>query len=50
MSIILALPAQKLVLNAFTLFAGTAPSNATFAQHTAYIAANGEAAYTKTFL
>jgi hypothetical protein len=46
MSIILALPAQKLVLNAFTIFTGTTPSNATFNAHIAYVTANGEAAYT----
>lgn len=46
MSIILALPAQKLVLNAFTIFTGTTPSNATFNAHVAFIATSGEAAYT----
>jgi hypothetical protein len=45
MSIILALPAQKLVINAFTLFTGTTPSNAAFSSHVAYIGTNGEAAY-----
>ena len=45
MSIILALPAQKLVLNAFATFTGTAPSAAAFDQHVAYIDSYGEAAY-----
>ncbi|MDZ4313733.1 MAG: hypothetical protein U0989_02990 [Azonexus sp.] len=49
MSIILALPAQKLVLNAFATFTGTTPSAAAFSQHVSFINTNGEAAYV-TFL
>ena len=45
MSIILALPAQKQVLNAYTLFVGQSPSAADFSAHVAFITANGPDAY-----
>ncbi len=42
---ILMLPSQSLVLNAYAVLVGQTPGNAALAEHQAYITANGEAGY-----